>query len=608
MNLAEFREKLGDGSDAALLEGVQSLPEGRKILTPAHAKAFLWNLVLHLLETDRYSGAATLLWGSSLFDARPSTVRTIWRTIRNNAFSLLLGAGSLGKSYTVIAFLLLDWIRDPLFTTVKLMSTTAGHARANTFSTLSRLHSHSILKLPGKLQAGFVGVDKSDRHASIALVAIPPGDDGKARLQGFHPTPRPRPDPSFGTHSRVRAFLDEAEEIPDGVWEGVDNLLTASHGPDLVKIIGATNPKDVTSRLATEAEPDKGWTRVDVEEDLEWISRRGWKVIRLDGARCENVQQRAQIFPSLMSLEGYERLRLKGGGNSPEYWTLARGMYPLAGVADAMIPYQLLDSAFGQYVFATHSIAAAGIDLAFEGPDLAKLAIARYGLAIGYRLRDDPTLIKFQKSKWCVQIDQIFDLPKLLTVAQSNQIRIRCEALNVTGDWVCMDRTGNASGVHDALRETWDRDVRGIHWGEEATATKILDEDKHYAIEELDGIVTEMWACLRKYLEFDFVKFAPVLEGTPLIEELTKRRYKIVGKGPTGIPRIRLEKKEEFKNRVGRSPDEADALVSVLHGIRMNGKERANMMLERRAKKRVGQKPDPLSKVKWVNFQDEPHG
>jgi len=76
----------------------------------------------------------------------------------------------MGKSYTVIALKLLDWERDPEFTTIKLASTTAGHERANTFSNLVKLHRYSPVPLQGYIRQGFIGLDKDDRRSSIAEV------------------------------------------------------------------------------------------------------------------------------------------------------------------------------------------------------------------------------------------------------------------------------------------------------------------------------------------------------------------------------------------------------------------------------------------------------
>ena len=76
---------------------------------------------------------------------------------------------------------------------------------------------------------------------------------------------------------------------PPPVWGGVQNLLASAHGR-AVRVVAATNPDDVTSVLAQLATPPQGWAGLDWDEDTEWTSTEGWKVVRLDGATFENVE------------------------------------------------------------------------------------------------------------------------------------------------------------------------------------------------------------------------------------------------------------------------------------------------------------------------------
>src|SRR6202007_2851109 len=138
---------------------------------------------------------------------------------------------------------------------------------------------------PGIQIDKFIGLDSKLLDQGIALVSIPQGDTGKGRLRGFHPKPRELPHPTLGLMTRVRVFADEAEEVPEGIWDGIDNMCANMDANGSVKIVCATNPKDPLSRLADLAEPEQGWTAIDLDVDQEWVSKERYRVVRIDAAR-----------------------------------------------------------------------------------------------------------------------------------------------------------------------------------------------------------------------------------------------------------------------------------------------------------------------------------
>jgi len=575
MNLVEFRRDCGEGTDDELVAAVAKLD--KSVVDPTQAKAWVWALLRRLLDTERYALAGVLLWGEALFNPGPRAVQQLLKFIRQSQNFICLGAAAMGKTYTLICYLLLDWLRDPEYTEIKVISTTSGHAKSQSFSTLQRLYKAALVPLPGITMDGFVGLNPKDRHSAISLVAIPQGEDGRGVLQGFHPVPRARAHPILGSMSRVRALLDEAEEIPAGVWEGVANLLASAWGPETVKVACATNPRDVTSRLAQLAEPVTGWTTLDMDSDTEWTSAERWQVLRLDGATSENVLARELVFPGFLTWEGYQKYALELGGQSPRYLTFGRAMYPLAALQNTIIPYSLLEAVIGQFIFDQRTIGCAGIDLAAEGGDRIIVFVGRYGRAIGFQpLHGTPVLWK--KPRYCVQADQYYEMAKEKTIALATSIEKRLVGLNIHAEWTTCDRTGIGTGPHDALMEQWSPAVRGITWGAESNPLKILADDHDYSVEVYDGIATEMYMRVRKFLEFGFLAFHPQIPTQMLFKELSGRRYQDATRGPSGKSRIRLEPKKEYKRRLGWSPDIGDALVMMVHGAALNGPEKATML------------------------------
>jgi hypothetical protein len=603
MDLLKFRRDCGGCSDEDLVRAVSSLDPS--VQHPDQAKAWIWFVIKRLLDTERYGSAGLLIWGEALFNAGPKAVQQLLHTVRTTQNLIVLGAAAMGKTYSLICYVLLDWIRDPSYTEVKVISTTGGHAKSQSFSTLQRLYKASIIPLPGLSMDGFVGLDPKDRHSAITLVAIPQGEDGRGVLQGFHPIPRTTSHPIFGSMSRVRALLDEAEEIPTGVWEGVSNLLASAWGAEAVKVMCATNPRDPTSKLAQLAEPANGWTTINLDTDKSWVSSERWNVLRLDGTDCENVIERKLVYPGFLTWDGYQKFALELGGQSPKWLTFGRGMYPLTALQNTLIPYSLLEEVIGQYLFTGRTIGIAGIDLAFEGGDRIIIFVGRYGKAIGFQpVNGKPTL--WQKPRYCVQCDQYFEMAKEKTLALASSIELKLKALNIHPDWTTCDRTGVGTGTHDALCEQWSGAVRGIQWGAESGNRKILADDHDYSVEVYDGIDTEMYARVRKFLEFGFMAFHPQIQNSQLFKELSGRRYQPAPKGPSGKPRIRLEPKKEFKKRLGWSPDIADALVMMIHGAALNGPEKASMLGSNKTPRfRSGENIGPRERTNYIDFSTD---
>lgn len=596
MNISQLRRSI-EGGEESLVAGVRAIRPNTESLE--QAQAFVQLTVLELLESNRYGAAAELLWGSAVFDPRPVSVKRIWSAINRYHKLILLGAGAMGKSYCTAIWMLLDWIRDPEGTSIKVISTSEGHAKSNVFSTLTSLYRSAIVKLPGLQIDKFIGLDTKQLDQGIALISIPQGDTGKGRLRGFHPRPRTEAHPTLGKHTRVRVFADEAEEVPPGIWDGIDNMLANMDASGSVKVVCATNPKDPLSQLADHAEPVQGWPTIDLDVDQQWISKDRWEVLRIDAAQhCENVINRRLIFPGLMSWEGFENLRLKGDGNSQEYFCFGRGMYFRAGTVRSIIPLSLLDAARGNFVFTRSATNAGSCDLAFEGGDRVVFCNGRYGLAEGWLPANAERMVRFAEPVYCAELQGIYELPNLLTLAQTEQLKSECKRLEIPGRWFTVDRTGNATGVHDALRESWDSEVRGVNWGESATQQRILQEDKEMPEDLYADLPTEMWFALRRWLEFHYFLISPYVQTRRLYSELTKRQYKLGAKGPNGLARLQIESKKDFKlANKGVSPDYADACVMFIHGCRMNTRERQPMPgLTRIAERR---KPPPVPPSPW---------
>lgn len=566
MNVLTIREAYDSEEDREL-----GILKAAKLIYPAassvaEAEQVLSVVIYRLFDEERLPEAGTLLWGPAVFNCKPKSVREIYDLYRTSQQGIILGASSMGKSYTLMALVLMDWWRDPEWTSVKLVSTTAGHARSNTLSTMVSLHQGGIIKMPGYCVDGFIGLDSTgNKRASIMAVAIRAGETGKGVLQGFHPVPRDKPHPRFGTHSRQILVADEAEEIPHGLWEGIDNMLGSKDDQGSVRIYMATNPKNDASNLARSAEPDGGWEILDIDSDHKWRSKEGWDVLRVDAAFSENVVEKKLVYPSMQTHDGYERLKNKYGGGTPEYYTFARAFYPPAGVIDMIITAEMITRARGEFKFIGISGMVMGVDIAVDGRDRCIAILLRYGMASGFTPIGGE-LKKFPAPRFCVQAEHVQDIPKGDTKKVGDNIRLYARGIALGGKYVGVDRTGNGAAVHDYLKAVWDDEVYGLDFQHHASDKKILEEDTDLPKDEYKGVVTEVWFALRKYLMAESFAFSRSCQMEPLRRELIGRRYKLAED-----KKIKVEDKDAYKSRYGRSPDVADALTIGLHRIRMLG-------------------------------------
>lgn len=538
----------------------------------------LMGLFYWLLNNGGMQEAAQLLWSPKLFDTRPQCSKDVWKFYDDTNTGLIMGAASMSKSYTMGVRLFLEWCRDPSYTTISVLGPSSDHLERNLFSHLVRLHQQASLPLPGKIGELFIGLDRRDQGSSISGVIVPVGRMKKAaRLQGAKRFRRKDAHPVFGEMSRMLIFLDEIENIPEGIWSDIDNLMSGvTDGPDSVKIFGAYNPTDPSAEVYKQAEPPFGWEDLDPDLHYRWKSIRGWDVLRLDAMTCENVKRNRTIFPGLQTKAGVERIAKKAGGvEAPGYLSMVRAVYPKKGAVLAVMSPGIVTRMRGEYIWYDKPTPVAGVDLALEGKASAVFSYGLFGVATGVNYppnlehpngrrlifrteRGDP------QPKHALQLMQQFDLPKGDTESMYESIRTTANKLRVRPEHLCVDRTGNGAGVHDLLKSRWSLAVIGVNYSEGATEMKIMAEDSFTPKEEYERMNSELWFAMQKWAEFGYLMIHPSVDHHVLAEQLIKRLYRPNGK------KNKVESKRDYISRNHPSPDEADSLSLMLHGVRVS--------------------------------------
>lgn len=567
--------KLHSGDKTGAARCVLSLIGGKEPRNDEEANEPLLTFFYFLLNADQYELAAQLAWPATMFTAEPRCTRLCWDAIRRSTTVLLQGSSSMSKTYGGGVYFFLDWVRDPEYTTVKVLGPSEDHLQNNLFSHLVTLHRSAAFPMPGIVGDLFIGLDLRNRRGAITGVVVPVGRKASGRLQGVKRFPRKEPHPKFGKLSRLRILLDEFEKIPHGIMADLDNVVSNVEGTEGLKVVGAYNPQDVGGPVYVRAEPQTGWGQFDIEKDEVWVSKRGWTVVRLDAERCENVVSGQVLFPGLQTKEGLDLLaQMSGGRQSAGYYTFGRGAYPPQGTEFSIIPSATINKMRGRFIWLDNPRAVGGLDCALEGDDPAMFCCGEWGLATGYELApcvEHPAgrTVMFRDAqgkaapRWGLQISKMFPVPRGDTVAVARDAKRVAQALGIDPGWLMLDRTGNGAGVHDLLGDIWAREVKGVNYSEGPTHTKIFGEDAQFCEDVYDRVHSELWFALRRWAEFDLVKVDPSVDTTKLFEQFTTRLYR------TDFRKQRVESKRDYKSRGFKSPNEADSVTLVLHAVRM---------------------------------------
>jgi hypothetical protein len=542
-----------------------------------------WNSMLlslyhFLVNNNGMEEAAHLLWRPKLFDPRPKCTKDVWELFDRSNMGLLMGAASMSKSYTMGVRLFLEWTRDPSYTTVSVLGPSADHLERNLFSHIVRLHQNAALPMPGEIGELFLGLSRRDRASSIAGVVIPIGKHKKAgRLQGAKRFPRIKKHKEFGDMSRMFIFLDEIENIPEGIWSDIDNLISGvTDDKSSIKIFGAFNPTDPSAEVASRAEPPCGWANIDPDKDYKWTSIRGWDVLRLDAMTSENVIQNKTIYEGLQTRAGIARIARNAGGlESPGYMSMVRAMYPTVGATLTIFAPGVCSRMKGEFIWYDRPTPVASVDLALEGKASACFSYGLFGATAGKKLPATLELPNgvtkmfreemsgFTQPRYGLLLKAQFPLPKGDTEAMYLSVREMCHKLKVKPEHLCVDRTGNGAGVHDLLRHRWNLAVQGVNYSAGATERKIMAEDLQTPKEEYERIVTELLFALQKWAEFDYLLIDPQVDTSKLFEQMVGRRYRVSGK------KTKAEAKANYISRGKDSPDEMDSFSLLVHCVRV---------------------------------------
>jgi hypothetical protein len=491
-----------------------------------------------------------------------------------------IGCAAAGKTFSAGVFAMMFWACDPLETAVILTSTTGKMVRKRIWPVIQELF-HGVKGFPGNLvdSKTTLQAQKGDDKHGIFALAVREGSTSRAvaDIQGLHA-------------KRILLIIDEATDTPEAVFEAIANLRKGCIDFRLLVIGNPVSHLDPHGLICT---PKDGWGSISVDDE-EWetegVSK--WEIepgicLHFDGTKSPNITAGETKYPYLISardIEGAERR--EGGTDSIGYWKYTRGFYAPDGTCKTVMSEAMIEQcdARGSFHFVSKRTKIAGVDPAYGGDrcilrfaDIGDLEDGRMGIQLGKRIE-----IPIKQGK-----DKHYQIVE--------RVKHECEKEGVPPERLGIDATGEGGGTAEILVREFGQGVHFVEFGGSPSDLPVSVEDPRPANEVYDRKVTELWYVCRRLVQAGLLKGMldkEIIEFTH--REFTDEKRKIV-----------LDRKDECRSKIGRSPDDADAVAVVVDVARRLGVV-ANGVSAVKANKRWLAKALEMSEI-YVPEEKESH-
>jgi hypothetical protein len=464
------------------------------------------------------------------------------------------------------------WLCGMECSAMVLTSTTKGNIRARAWNWVQKLYSSIQGPRIGNMvdsRTTWQGVKGDDRHCVCAL-AVREGSTSKAvgRIQGFHPD------------GRMLVIVDEATDTPEAIFDSFPNLIAGNWD---FQVIVLYNPNSRFDPAGKFSEPVSGWSSVSVE-DSEWetapkLNGKPAKVLHFDAEKSPNITAGQVLYKHLPTAKMVEAARLKLGADSPLFFKFYRGFTPPEGIIQTVLTETMLEKhdAVGtnsKHIFIGGRVFyIAFLDPAFGGGDRAVLRIAKVseleGGAMGIQLTKS-VLINVS-----AQTKDESGKPIPIHFQISKQTIWHCKDNQVDSSHFGLDSTGEGGGLADIISREWSGDIQRVEFGGSPSDKRVSNEDDRLCVDFYDRKVTELHFTVKEFVVANQLKGMNSKEAS----DLCNRLWKMVGRKLSIEPKTRrkstgdLEETSNwgFKERMGRSPDDGDALVGLCEVARRVG-------------------------------------
>jgi hypothetical protein len=338
------------------------------------------------------------------------------------------------------------------------------------------------------------------------LVAIgrKPADHDEAAFQGIHAR-------------YVLVIIDEACGVPEQLWIAADALATNID----CRLVAIGNPDNPASHFRKVCAPGSGWHAIGISA--------------FDSPNLTGEEVPEQVALSLVSREWVEEKRREWGEDNPLYRSKVLGEFS----PDS--PYQVVRQS---------DVAACRIDLETPYAE-AELTPVELGVDVGGG--GDETVIRERRGRvagreWREHTDRPEVIAPLVlrAIRESGAARVKVDSIGVGFGVIGELRNMRAQGLHEA-------EIVAVNVAEAAS------QPGKYA-----NLRAEIWWDVGRLGSEQRLWDLSTMDNADLtVAQLLEPTWDIDPKG-----RIRIEPKDDIRGRLGRSPDNADALLLAFYGAR----------------------------------------
>lgn len=325
-------------------------------------------------------------------------------------------------------------------------------------------------------------------------------------------------DPSAfqGIHARyVLVLIDEAGGVPKDIWDAADSIATNANA----RILAIGNPDNAASHFATVCKPGSGW-----------------HVIHLDGLESPNFTGErvpTELAEQLLSPEWVEDKKKRWGEESPLYISKVRGLFP-EDAEDGVVPLSWVKRCQNQEPKTVpDEKVQLGVDVG-AGGDFTSIREVR-GKRAARVWRDhskDPQAV----------VGKVVEV-----IRETGATSVKVDVIGIGWGIVGWLKEKRAEGVFEA-------EIVGVNVGEASTDPTRFPRLRDQIWWEIGRELSETGGWDLSDLDDDTVA------------QLIAPKYSLDASG-----RVKVERKDETRKRLGRSPDDADALllayVSASHAV-----------------------------------------
>lgn len=459
------------------------------------------------------------------------------------------GCASSNKSHFSGLYAIINWLCAPRDTYVFITSTSISEAKHRVWKSVSKLFS-AVPGLPGKLvdsMAKIVTTIPGKRHNDTAGIFIVAGSPGKARQ-------------SIGKligrkNKRVIFIADELPELSPAILDGAFGNLMSN---PFFQFVAMGNFKSREDPFGEFVQPKDGWDSVSSDAD-EWEIGRDGYCVRFDGMKSPNILAGKDLYPYLYGSKQLREHKQNYGDRSAMFWRMCRSAEAPIGTDDTFYSEAdfIAGKAYSEPEWLGRKIRVSSLDPSFtNGGDRCFQHFGWYGKDV-----NGVSVLSFDTHKLLREDVTIKGVNRDYQIAR--QFRDNCIKEGVEPKHAAMDATGAGAVLWSIVAEEWSYAVLKVEFWGAASDLPANATDGKTGKQCFDRRVSELWGVGKEFLR------GCQLRGlkSSTTREMKARKYTTV-KGEDGA-KMKAETKQEMKERLNFSPDDADSAFVMLELCRV---------------------------------------